>query len=148
MGRSRFITAISNKMKAQFENGLIPKERIKADFNLAFNYGIAAGYLKFIYAKDKKMVAYYKKLIEYKGSLKEWHELDDEERSSWIIHKIPDFSTLDLNILSRTEVDILSYSGRYTSVEMAEKLNLSFMDMKKLLIKMNDSHLILFSAFV
>lgn len=148
MGRSRFITAVSNKMKEQFVKGLIPQERIKADFNLAFNYGIAAGYLKFIYAKDAIMVAYYKKLIEYRGLLKDWHELSEEERNTWIIHKIPDFSMLDLNTLSQTEVDILSYSGRFTSIEMAEKLNVSAGDLKKLLLKMSDRHLILFSAFI
>jgi hypothetical protein len=148
MGRSRFITAVSNKMKEQFEKGLIPQERIRADFNLAFNYGIAAGYLKFIYAKDAIMVAYYKKLIEYKGLLKEWPELSEEERNAWIIHKIPDFSMLDLNTLSQTEVEILSYSGRFASSEMAEKLNLSAGDLKKLLVKMSEQHLILFSAFI
>lgn len=148
MGRAHFITAVSNKMKQQFEKGLISKERIRADFNLAFNYGIAAGYLKFIYAKDQLMVAYYKKLIEYKGILKEWHELSEEEQNTWIIHKIPDFSMLDLNALSQTEVDLLNYSGRFTSREMAAKLKLSFADMKNLLIKMNANHLILFSAFI
>ncbi len=148
MGRSRFITAVSHKMKEQFEKGLIPQERISADFNLAFNYGIAAGYLKFIYAKDQIMVAYYKKLIEYKGLLKEWHELSEEERNTWIIHKIPDFSMLDLNTFSQTEVDMLSYSGRFTSSEMAEKLSLPVEDLKKLLVKMSDKYLILFSAFI
>lgn len=148
MGRSRFITQVSNKMKEQFEKNLIPKERIRADFNLAFNYGIAAGYLKFIYAKDKVMVEYYKKLIEYQGLLKEWHELSEEERNTWIIHKIPDFSLLDLEALSQTEVDILSYSGRFTIKEMAEKLNRPSEDMKNLVMKMNNKHLILFSAFI
>lgn len=148
MGRSQFITAVSHKMKEQFEKGLIPQERIRADFNLAFNYGIAAGYLKFIYAKDQIMVAYYKKLIEYKGLLKEWYELSEEERNTWIIHKIPDFSMLDLNTFSQTEVDMLSYSGRFTSSEMAEKLSLPIKDLKKLLVKMSDKYLILFSAFI
>lgn len=148
MGRSHFITAVSNKMKQQFEKGLIPKERNRADFNLAFNYGIAAGYLKFIYAKDPLMLAYFKKLIESKGLLKEWHELSETERNTWIVHKIPDFSMLDLNVLTQTEVDILSYSGRYTSKEMAEKLNLTAKEIENLLMKMNESHLILFSAFI
>ncbi|MBI4857953.1 MAG: B12-binding domain-containing radical SAM protein [Acetobacterium woodii] len=148
MGRSRFITAVSNKMKDQYEKGLIPKERIRADFNLAFNYGIAAGYLKFIYVKDPLMLAYYKKLIEYKGILKEWHELTETEINSWVIHKIPDFSMLDLDSFSQTEIDMLSYSGRFTTTEMAEKLKLPVAEMKNLLIKMNDKHLILFSAFI
>jgi len=128
--------------------GLIPKERIREDFNLAFNYGIAAGYLKFIYGKNKVMVEYYKKLIQYKGLLKEWHELSENERNTWIIHKIPDFSMLDFGLLSQTEVDILKYSGKFTSTEMVKKLNLSSENMKNLLIKMNDKYLILFSAFI
>jgi radical SAM superfamily enzyme YgiQ (UPF0313 family) len=148
MGRSRFITAVSNKMKEQFEKGLISQERIRADFNLAFNYGIAAGYLKFIYTKDEIMVAYYKKLIEYNGLLKEWHELDEVERNTWIIQKIPDFSMLDINTLSQTEIDILGCSGKFTSTEMAEKLNLPTGELSKLLVKMSDKHLILFSAFI
>lgn len=148
MGRSRFITAVSNKMKDQFEKGLISQDRIKADFKLAFNYGIAAGYLKFIYAKDEIMVAYYQKLIEYKGLLKEWHKLDEEERNTWIIQKIPDFSMLDLNTLSQTEIDILGCSGKFTITEMAEKFNLSAGELSKLLVKMSDKHLILFSAFI
>ncbi|MDD3307830.1 MAG: radical SAM protein [Acetobacterium sp.] len=148
MGRSRFITAVSNKMKDQFEKGLISQDRIKADFKLAFNYGIAAGYLKFIYAKDEIMVAYYQKLIEYKGLLKEWHKLDEEERNTWIIQKIADFSMLDLNTLSQTEIDILGCSGKFTITEMAEKFNLSAGELSKLLVKMSDKHLILFSAFI
>lgn len=148
MARSRFITAVSNKMKQQFEKGLISRERIKADFKLAFNYGIAAGYLKFIYAKDAIMVAYYQKMIEYKGLLKDWHELNEEERNTWIIHKIPDFSMLDIDTLSQAEVDILSGSGKFTITEMAEKLNLPAGELSKLLIKMSDQHLILFSAFI
>lgn len=148
MGRSRFITQVSNKMKEQFEKGLIPKERIREEFNLAFNYGIAAGYLKFIYGKNKVMVEYYKKLIEYEGLLKEWHELSEDERKTWIIQRIPDFSMIDIRSLSQAELDILRCSGRVTITEMAKKLNLSFKEIKNLLMKMDDKYLILFSAFI
>ncbi|HEY5537463.1 MAG TPA: radical SAM protein [Acetobacterium sp.] len=148
MGRSRFITHVSNKMKEQFEKGLIPKERIREDFKLAFTYGIAAGYLKFIYGKNKVMVEYYKKLIEYEGLLKEWHELSNDERKTWIIQRIPDFSMIDIRSLSQAELDILRCSGQFTITEMAKKLNLSCENMKNLLIKMNDQYLILFSAFI
>jgi hypothetical protein len=94
------------------------------------------------------MVAYYQKLIEYKGLLKAWHELSEEERNTWIVHKIPDFSILDLNTLSQDEIDILSDTGKYTIREMTEKLNLSAEELSKLLVKMSNKHLILFSAFI
>lgn len=90
-------------------NGVwIPKARIHTDFKLAFNYGIAAGYLKFIYAKDPIMVAYYQKRIEYQGLLKEWHELSEPEKNNAVIQMIPDFSLLDINSLSPGELDILA----------------------------------------
>lgn len=137
MGRSRFITAVSNKMKAQFEKDLIDPKRIRADFNLAFKYGIAAGYLKFIYGKNKLMVQYYQKLFEFKGLLKEWQELNEYQKKTWIIHRSADFSLLDLQTTSSDEIEILSYSGRFNSVEMAEKLKLSAIEMDKQLEKMS-----------
>ncbi|WP_296558098.1 radical SAM protein [uncultured Acetobacterium sp.] len=148
MGRSRFISAVSNKMKQQYQQGLIPRERIRTDFNLAFNYGIAAGYLKFIYGKNKIMVDYYKKLINYQGLLKEWQELAEQEKDTWVIQKIPDFSLLNSNTLNQIEVDILSYSGKFTISETAVKLSLSAATIGALLKSLSDRHLILFSPFV
>ena len=55
---------------------------------------------------------------------------------------------LDIDTLSQAEVDILSGSGKFTITEMAEKLNLPAGELSKLLIKMSDQHLILFSAFI
>lgn len=147
-GRSRFITAVSNKMKDQFEKGLIPKERIKEDFQLALRYGIAGGYFKFIYVKNQQMFAYFSKLVEYNGLLKEWDELNETEKNTWIVQKITDFSMIDLKTLSQTEFACLEFAGRYTVEEMAEKLNLSPVNMNNLLRKMSESYLILFSAFI
>ena len=148
MGRSKFITKVSNKMKDQFHKGLIPKDRIQDDFKLALRYGIAGGYFKFIYAKNQQLFHYYSKLIEYEGILKEWHELNQEEKENWIVQKIQDFSVIDLTALSQIEIDILRYSGRFTINEMAAKLNLSSEDMKNLLLKMSNQYLILFSACI
>ncbi len=148
MARSHFITAVSNKMKQQFERGLIPKARIHTDFKLAFNYGIAAGYLKFIYAKDPIMVAYYQKRIEYQGLLKEWHELSEPEKNNAVIQMIPDFSLLDINSLSPGELDILAGAGRLTIAETAARLNLTPADLNKPLKSLSDRYLILFSAFI
>lgn len=148
MGRSRFITAVSNKMKYQYEQGLIPKERIREDFRLAFHYGIAAGYLKFIYGKNKVMVEYYKKLIDYQGLLKEWHELSELEKNTWVIQKIPDFSLLDINAFSQTETDVLTDAGSFTISEMAEKLSLSSANINTLLKNLSEQYLVLFSPFV
>ncbi|SMC90164.1 B12-binding domain-containing radical SAM protein [Sporomusa malonica] len=148
MGRSRFITKVSNKMKEQFKKGLIPKARIQDDFKLALRYGIAGGYFKFIYAKNQQLFHYYSKLIAYKGLLKEWHELNEEEQKSWIIQRIQNIFELDSKALSQTELDILMYSGRFTVKEIAEKLNLSSENMKNLLVKMSYQHLILFSAYI
>lgn len=132
-------------MKEQFEKGFIPKVRIKQDFKLALRYGIAGGYFKFIYVKNKRLFHYYSKLIEYEGLLKEWDQLDEEERYTWVPQRIPDFSMIDLKALSQTEFECLRISGRYTVREMAEKLNLSSENMKNLLTKMSESYLILFS---
>jgi len=148
MGRSRFISAVSHKMKEQFENGRISKERIRADFNLAFNYGIAAGYLKFIYGKNQLMLAYYRRLIEYQGLLKEWQELNEQEKKTWVIQKISDFSQLDINTLSPLETDILVCAGRCTISEMAEELNLTSKQIERQLKIMSDRYLILFSPVV
>lgn len=148
MGRSRFITKVSNKMKEQFKKGLISQARIQDDFKLALRYGIAGGYFKFIYAKNQQLFHYYSKLIAYKGLLKEWHELNEEEQKSWIIQRIQNIFELDSKVLSQAELDILMYSGRFTVKEMAEKLNLSSENMKNLLVKMSDQHLILFSAYI
>lgn len=148
MGRSCFITKVSNKMKEQFEKGLIPKERIKQDFELALRYGIAGGYFKFIYVKNQKMFHYYSKLVKYEGLLKEWDELNEEEKNTWVVQKIPDFSMLDIKALIQTEFECLRISGRYTVREMAEKLNLSPENMKNQLKKMSENYLILFSAFI
>ncbi|KNZ41884.1 B12-binding domain-containing radical SAM protein [Acetobacterium bakii] len=148
MGRSRFITKVSNKMKEQFAAGLVPKERIRQDFKLAFKYGLAAGYLKFIYAKNKVMVDYYKKLIDYDGLLKEWHELSEDEQKNWIIQKIPDLSMIDIKALTQNEFECLRYSGKVTISEMTEILKLSAEKMKKLLMKMSDDYLILFSEVI
>lgn len=147
-GRSCFITKVSNKMKEQFKKGLIPRERIQNDFKLALRYGIAGGYFKFIYARNRQLFHYYSKLVEYEGILKEWHELNEAEKGFWIIQKILDFSILDITELSQTEIDILRLSGRFNINQMAEKLNLSSENLKNLLIKMSDQHLILFSAFI
>ncbi len=144
MGRSQFITKVSNKMKEQFEKGLIPKERIQNDFKLALRYGIAGGYFKFIYAKKEQLFHYYSKLTQYEGLLKEWHELNEEERETWVVQKIQDFSMINIKVLSQIEFDILSHSGKFTINEMARKLNLSSENMKNLLLKMSDQHLILF----
>lgn len=148
MGRSRFITAVSNKMKEQYEHGLITKERIKADFKLAFNYGIAAGYLKFIYGKNNLMVEYYKKLIDYQGLLKEWHELSEQEKNTWVIQRIPDFSLFDINTLSQLEIDILAGTGSDTIGETAEKLSLSAEKIGVLLKGLSDRYFVLFSPFI
>lgn len=145
MDRSLFITALSNKMKDQFENGLIPRQRIKEDFKLAFKYGIAAGYLKFIYGKNKVMVDYYQKLFKYKGLLKEWHELSEGEKKTWIIQKILDFSLVNRNQLTPLEIEILLDAGRFSIKEMTEKLNLSSDQINALLEKMSNQYLILFS---
>lgn len=148
MARSRLITAVSNKMKQQFKEGLIPKTRIYTDFKLAFNYGIAAGYLKFIYAKDPIMVAYYQKLIEYQGLLKEWHELSEWEKNNAVIQMIPDFSLLDINHFSPVELDILAGAGRFTIAETAARLNCTPADLNRPLKSLSDRYLILFSAFI
>ncbi len=148
MGRSRFITAVSNKMKAQFEKSLIDPKRIRDDFNLAFKYGIAAGYLKFIYGKNELMVQYYQKLFEFKGLLKEWRELNEFQKKTWIIHRSADFSLLDLQTISSDEIEILSCSGRFNSVEMAQRLKLSATEMEKQLEKMSRRYLILFAEFI
>ncbi|AWW27547.1 B12-binding domain-containing radical SAM protein [Acetobacterium carbinolicum] len=148
MGRSRFITAVSNKMKEQYEHGLITKERIQADFKLAFNYGIAAGYLKFIYGKNNLMVEYYKKLIDYQGLLKEWHELSEQEKNTWVIQRIPDFSLFDINTLSQLEIDILAGAGSDTIGETAEKLSLSAEKIGVLLKGLSDRYFVLFSPFI
>lgn len=148
MGRSRFITAVSNKMKEQYEHGLITKERIRADFKLAFNYGIAAGYLKFIYGKNNLMVEYYKKLIDYQGLLKEWHELSEQEKNTWVIQRIPDFSLFDINTLSQLEIDILAGAGSDTIGETAEKLSLSAEKIGVLLKGLSDRYFVLFSPFI
>lgn len=148
MGRSRFITAISNKMKQQYQEGLIPPERIREDFRLAFEYGIAAGYLKFIYGKNKVMVEYYKKLLEYQGLLKEWRELSDQEKKTWVIQKIPDFSLLDIKTFSPLETEILASAGRFTISEMAVRLGLSGEQIGELLKSLSDRYLLLFSPFV
>lgn len=148
MGRSRFITAVSNKMKEQYECGLITKERIRADFKLAFNYGIAAGYLKFIYGKNNLMVEYYKKLIDYQGLLKEWHELSEQEKNTWVIQRIPDFSLFDINTLSQLEIDILAGAGSDTIGETAEKLSLSAEKIGVLLKGLSDRYFVLFSPFI
>lgn len=148
MGRSRFITALSNKMKHQYQQGLIPPERIREDFRLAFDYGIAAGYLKFIYGKNKVMVEYYKKLIDYQGLLKEWHELSEQDKNTWVIQKIPDFSLIDINAFSPLETEILASAGRFTISEMAEKLGLSAKQIGEMLKSLSDRYLLLFSPFV
>ena len=148
MGRSRFITAVSNKMKEQYEHGLITKERIRADFKLAFNYGIAAGYLKFIYGKNNLMVEYYKKLIDYQGLLKEWYELSEQEKNTWVIQRIPDFSLFDINTLSQLEIDILAGAGSDTIGETAEKLSLSAEKIGVLLKGLSDRYFVLFSPFI
>ena len=148
MGRARFITAVSNKMKEQYEHGLITKERIRADFKLAFNYGIAAGYLKFIYGKNNLMVEYYKKLIDYQGLLKEWHELSEQEKNTWVIQRIPDFSLFDINTLSQLEIDILAGAGSDTIGETAEKLSLSAEKIGVLLKGLSDRYFVLFSPFI
>ncbi|WP_414732711.1 B12-binding domain-containing radical SAM protein [Acetobacterium carbinolicum] len=148
MGRSRFITAVSNKMKEQYEHGLITKERIRADFKLAFNYGIAAGYLKFIYGKNNLMVEYYKKLIDYQGLLKEWYELSEQEKNTWVIQRIPDFSLFDINTLSQLEIDILASAGSDTIGETAEKLSLSAEKIGVLLKGLSDRYFVLFSPFI
>ncbi len=148
MGRARFITAVSNKMKEQYEHGLITKERIRADFKLAFNYGIAAGYLKFIYGKNNLMVEYYKKLIDYQGLLKEWYELSEQEKNTWVIQRIPDFSLFDINTLSQLEIDILAGAGSDTIGETAEKLSLSAEKIGVLLKGLSDRYFVLFSPFI
>jgi len=148
MGRSRFITKVSNKMKEQFEKGLIPKARIKQDFKLALRYGISGGYFKFIYVKNKQLFHYYSNLIQYEGLLKEWDELNEEEKNSWIVQKVCDLSMTDLKDLSQTEFECLRISGRYTVTEMAEKLNLTPEKMNKQLKKMSEKYLIIFSASI
>ncbi|MBC3888823.1 radical SAM protein [Acetobacterium paludosum] len=148
MGRSRFITKISQRMKEQFEKGLIPKERIKQDFQLALKYGIAGGYFKYIYAKNIVMFRYYSKLIEYDGLLKEWYELSKAEKDNWIIQKIPAFSMLDIKAMNQIELDMLKYAGRLSVKELSDKLKLSSENMNKLLTKMSDHYLILFSEFI
>jgi radical SAM superfamily enzyme YgiQ (UPF0313 family) len=147
MGRSRFITAVSNKMKQQYETGLISRERIRQDFLLAREYGLAGGYFKFIYVRDEGLYRYYSRFIEYRGLLKEWDELSDEQKISWVVQRITDFSKLDMDSLSQTEVDILRLAGGFSIGAMTEMLGLPLENMKRFLGKMSEKHLVLFSPF-
>ena len=143
--RSVFLTHISNAMKAQYANGRIPPERIRRDFELAFRYGIAAGYLKFIYGKDPLLVAYYRKLTDYKGLLKEWNELEGAEKTTSFIQRVPDFSLVDFTVLSGAETDILLDAGSSSVKETAKKLNLSIEATSVCLERLSAQHLTLFS---
>ncbi len=143
--RSVFLTRISNTMKDQFKNGRIPERRIRRDFELAFRYGIAAGYLKFIYGRNPIMVAYYRKLTESRGLLKEWEELEAAEMERYIIRRIPDFSLVDFKALSGIETEILLDAGVYSVKEMAEKLTVSAEEMAVCLERLSRRHLVLFS---
>ncbi len=143
--RSAFLTRISNTMKEQFKNGRIPGPRIRRDFELAFRYGIAAGYLKFIYGRNAVMTAYYRKLIEYGGLLKEWEELEAAEKENYIIQRIPDLSMVDFKTLSGTETDILLDAGLFSVKESAKTLNRSMEEMAACLERMSRRHLVLFS---
>ncbi|MDD3513327.1 MAG: hypothetical protein PHV21_04945, partial [Synergistaceae bacterium] len=144
--RSVFLTHISNAMKAQYANGRIPPERIRRDFELAFRYGIAAGYLKFIYGKDPLLVAYYRKLTDYKGLLKEWNELEGAEKTTSFIQRVPDFSLVDFTVLSGAETDILLDAGSSSVKETAKKLNLSMEATSACLERLSAQHLTLFSS--
>ncbi|MDD3169863.1 MAG: radical SAM protein [Eubacteriales bacterium] len=146
--RARFLTKVSTRMKEQFEKGLIPKQRIKKDFQLAIRYGITGGYFKFIYAKNRILFQYYSKLIEQEGLIKEWDELNGEEKNTWIVQRAVDFSAIDIKMLTRLELECLELSGRYTIKELAEKMNLSSADMSHLLTGMSERYMIFFSRLL
>lgn len=143
--RSLFLTHISNTMKEQYANGRIPPGRIRRDFELAFRYGIAAGYLKFLYGKDPLLVAYYRKLTDYKGLLKEWNELEGAEKTTYFIQRVPDFSLVDFAALSGAETEILLEAGSSSVNETAKKLNLSMEATSACLERLSAQHLTLFS---
>lgn len=145
-GRSQFIARVSQKMKQQYQAGLIPRARIREDFRLALRYGIAGGYFKFIYARNPQLFRYYSTLITYEGQLTEWHELTEAERATWIVQKVQDFSTVDSRTLSQTELDILRHSGRFTLAEIAEKLKLP--NLTAIAAQMSERHLLLFSPVI
>ena len=143
--RSTFLTRISNAMKAQYANGRIPPGRIRRDFELAFRYGIAAGYLKFLYGRNPLMVAYYRKLTDYKGLLKEWRELEGAEKEQWIIQRVPDFSLVDFTALSGAETAILLDAGSSSVKETATTLNLPMEETAACLERLSMRRLTLFS---
>lgn len=143
--RSAFLTRVSNTMKEQFRNGRIPERRIRRDFELAFRYGIAAGYLKFIYGRNPVMVSYYRKLTEYRGLLKEWEELEGAQKERYVIQRIPDFSQVDFESLNGMESEILLDAGLYSVDEMAKKLAVSAEEMAVYLEGLSRRHLVLFS---
>ena len=143
--RSAFLTRVSNTMKEQFRNGRIPERRIRRDFELAFRYGIAAGYLKFIYGRNPVMVSYYRKLTEYRGLLKEWEELEGAQKERYVIQRIPDFSQVNFESLNGMESEILLDAGLYSVDEMAKKLAVSAEEMAVYLEGLSRRHLVLFS---
>jgi radical SAM superfamily enzyme YgiQ (UPF0313 family) len=143
--RSLFLTHISNAMKEQYANGRIPPERIRRDFELAFRYGIAAGYLKFLYGKDPVVVAYYRKLFDSEGLLKEWRELEGEEKERCFIQRVPDFSLVDFAALSAAETEILLEAGSSSVKETARMLKLSMEATSACLERLSAQHLTLFS---
>lgn len=143
--RSVFLTRISNAMKEQYASGRIPAGRIRRDFELAFRYGIAAGYLKFLYGRNPVTVSYYRNLTGYRGLLKEWHELEASEKERFVIQRVPDFSLVDFTALSDMETDILLDAGVYSVKETAEKLAVSAEKLAVCLEGMSRRHLVLFS---
>ncbi|MEN1760517.1 radical SAM protein [Anoxynatronum sibiricum] len=144
-GRAVFLTRISNRMKEQFSKGEIPSWRIRRDFQLAFRYGIAAGYLKYIYCKDPAMVAYHRQLNQFQGLLKEWWDMDASEKENWIIQSAVEDDMVDYKTLGAGEVEILLRSGTSSAKEMASMMNRSAEEVKACLEEMSRKHLVLFS---
>ncbi|WKY47598.1 radical SAM protein [Eubacteriaceae bacterium ES3] len=146
--RSRFITKISNRMKAQYQNSQLPKMRIKNDYQLAMRYGITSAYFKFLYVKDEKWHNYFKNLVLFDGILKEWEHVEISKIQVYTVQNVQDPAWWDLESLSDEELEILWSSGVLTIGELMEKLGWSQEKMQSCLEKMNRNGLILFSQSI
>ncbi len=118
MARSAFVMTVAATMREQYASGEIPSWRIAEDFRLARRYGLVSAHLRYLYAGDDTISAYYGTLAG--TGLREWHEVDKGEAGRHIPVRVVPTQRLAALPVGDEDLSFLLRCGQHTLEELSE----------------------------
>lgn len=143
-GRSLFLSKVSEKMKKMYNNGDISDQRIRRSFELAFHYGLVDAWFRYIYIKERKLVAYYTGIMQ--DHLLEWENIKNEREE--VVYPVKVLSDEELlnEELTELEWNVYRHIGRSSLSNIKKQLEVFIGQEKEKAVieKLSKKHLLLF----